>query len=178
MDTEALPYRPCVGIMVINRDGLVWAGHRVSKSINDPESQGRWWQMPQGGIDADEEPKEAALRELEEETGICSVTVLSVSKVWRRYDFEPDHVHLQRGTIYRGQMQRWVAVAFRGEDDEVDIGPKAGVAPEFTEWRWLPMRQLPELVAAFKRGVYVDVVGEFAHLGAARPIDGELARRP
>jgi len=164
MRTETLAYRPCVGVMVLNRDRLVWAGHRVSRSPLDPEGQDRWWQMPQGGIDAGEDPAQAALRELEEETGIRSVGPLAVSKGWHRYDFPPEHVSLQRGTVYRGQMQRWIAVGFQGRDEEVDIGPKAGLAPEFTEWRWLPMHELPKLVAPFKRKVYADVIGEFAHL--------------
>ncbi len=161
-------YRPCVGIMVLNRDGLVWAGHRISRSRRDPEGQDRWWQMPQGGIDASEDPAKAALRELEEETGIRSVTPLAVSRDWRSYDFPPEHVGLQRALVYRGQTQRWIAVRFTGKDEEVDIGAKPGIAPEFTQWRWLPMRELPSLVAPFKRAVYTEVVREFAHLQGSR----------
>jgi putative (di)nucleoside polyphosphate hydrolase len=159
-----LPYRPCVGIMMLNRDGLVWAGHRMSRSPRDPEGQGRWWQMPQGGIDADEHPVDAGLRELEEETGIRGATLLAVSKHWRRYDFVAEHVSLQRGTVFRGQIQRWIAVRFSGRDEEVDIEAKAGTAPEFSEWRWVAMLELPKLVAPFKCEVYTDVVREFAHL--------------
>jgi putative (di)nucleoside polyphosphate hydrolase len=157
-------YRACVGIMVLNRQGLVWAGHRVSKSHRDPEGQERWWQMPQGGIDASEDPAAAALRELEEETGMRSVTLLATSRDWRSYDFPPELVALQRGIIFRGQTQRWIAVRFKGPDEEIDIAAKAGITPEFDAWRWLPMGELPALVAPFKRAVYTDVVAEFSNL--------------
>ena len=174
-----LPYRPCVGIMMLNRDGLVWAGHRMSRSPRDPEGQGRWWQMPQGGIDADEHPVDAGLRELEEETGIRGATLLAVSKHWRRYDFVAEHVSLQRGTVFRGQIQRWIAVRFTGRDEEVDIEAKARYrARVHASGAGSPMRELPSLVAPFKREVYTDVVREFAHL-QSRGREGRLAsRRP
>ena len=162
-------YRPCVGIMVLNRDGPgVDRPTAINAPRRAPRARHRWWQMPQGGIDASEDPAKAALRELEEETGIRSVTPLAVSRDWRSYDFPPEHVGLQRALVYRGQTQRWFAVRFTGKDEEVDIGAKPGIAPEFTQWRWLPMRELPSLVAPFKRAVYTEVVREFAHLQGSR----------
>src|SRR5436190_23047484 len=123
MQSEPLAYRPCVGVMVLNRDGRVWIGRRPDAPA-EPEGPGTWWQMPQGGIDASEDPTKAALRELEEETGIRSAALLAVSRDWRSYDFPPEHVGLQRALVYRGQTQRWIAVRFTGKGEEVDIGAK------------------------------------------------------
>jgi putative (di)nucleoside polyphosphate hydrolase len=93
-----------------------------------------------------------------------SVTLLATSRDWRGYDFPPELVALQRGIIFRGQTQRWIAVRFTGPDEEIDIAAKAGITPEFDAWRWLPMGELPALVAPFKRAVYTDVVAEFSNL--------------
>jgi putative (di)nucleoside polyphosphate hydrolase len=147
---------------VFNRAGLVWAGHRVSRSRRDPEGQERWWQMPQGGIDASEAVVPAALRELEEETGIRSARILGVSDGWHRYEFPAGLANMQRGIVYRGQLQRWIAAGFEGSDAEIDIGGRAGVAPEFTQWRWVAIGELPKMVVAFKRKVYTDVLTEFS----------------
>ena len=163
----ALPYRPCVGIMVLSCDGLVWAGNRAWAHSNDAEGPESWWQMPQGGVDANEDLDRAALRELAEETGIRSVSILAASRGWYVYDFPPQFVGRQRGTVYRGQRQKWFAVRFLGDDDEIDISAGPDALPEFTQWRWLPMGELAKLVAPFKRQVYTEVVAEFARWGAS-----------
>jgi putative (di)nucleoside polyphosphate hydrolase len=160
---SSLPYRPCVGTMVLNRDGLVFIGRRTE----GPEHVDltHVWQMPQGGIDEGEEPYPAALRELAEETSIRSVEKLGEIPDWLHYDLPPELVkHAWKGR-YRGQKQKWYALAFTGDDSEIDIvHPAGGHEPEFVEWRWEPMRNLPDLVIPFKRAVYQRVVDAFAHL--------------
>ena len=161
-----LPYRPCVGIMVLNRDGLVWAGHRVSRSPHDPEGQDRWWQMPQGGIDAREDPAAAAVRELEEETGIRSVEIVAESPGWYSYDLPVELRPKAWGGRYRGQRQKWFAVRFTGAEDEIAL-VRPGHPQEFDRWRWAGIDELVGLIVPFKRAVYEQVVGDFAAL--ARP---------
>jgi len=160
-------YRPCVGIMVINRSGLVWVGLRADMP-NEPEGPGQWWQMPQGGIDRDENPRAAALRELYEETRIRSVAVIGESSLWHTYDLPPDLVGKAWGGRWRGQKQKWYAVRFLGNDDEIDIAPEPGHDPEFQQWKWVPTTELVSSVVLFKREVYRAVVDEFAPL--AHPI--------
>jgi putative (di)nucleoside polyphosphate hydrolase len=158
---ESLPYRPCVGLAVFNRDGLVFIGRR----INGPEHVDpvHVWQMPQGGIDAGEEPWPAAKRELYEETNIRSVEKLGSSKEWLCYDIPPEIAGQAWNGKYRGQCQQWYALRFTGKDTEIDIAqPAGGHKPEFVEWRWEPLRNLPDLVVPFKRAVYEQVVKEFA----------------
>ena len=139
---ESLPYRPCVGLAVFNRDGLVFIGRR----INGPEHVDavHVWQMPQGGIDAGEEPWPAAKRELYEETNIRSVEKLGGSKEWLCYDIPREIVGQAWNGKYRGQCQKWYALRFTGKDSEIDIAhPAGGHKPEFVEWRWEPLRQPP-----------------------------------
>ena len=160
---ENLPYRPCVGIMVLNRDGRVFIGRR----FNGPEHVDltHVWQMPQGGLDPGEDPFKAALRELAEETSIRSVELLAESSGWLAYDLPPDVAAQAWGGRYRGQTQKWYALRFTGEDSEIDVvNPAGGHKPEFAEWRWEPMRNLADIVIGFKRKVYEQVVAEFAHL--------------
>ena len=160
---EDLPYRPCVGTMVLNRDGLVFIGRR----FNGPEHVDltHVWQMPQGGLDPGEDPFKAALRELAEETSIRSVELLAESSGWLAYDLPPDVAAQAWGGRYRGQTQKWYALRFTGEDSEIDVvNPAGGHKPEFAEWRWEPMRNLADIVIGFKRKVYEQVVAEFAHL--------------
>lgn len=155
-------YRPCVGIMVFNRDGLVWAGRRAGAS-SDAERPGGWWQMPQGGIDAGEEPPRAALRELHEETNITSARIVAELADWHHYDLPSHLIGKAWGGRYRGQRQKWFAVRFEGADGEIDIA-RPGHKREFLEWRWVAIGDLLDLVVPFKRTVYAAVVREFAGL--------------
>jgi putative (di)nucleoside polyphosphate hydrolase len=163
---EDLPYRPCAGITLINRDGLVFIGRRASGPEHIDETH--VWQMPQGGIDPNEDPYRAALRELYEETNVRSVEKLGEIGEWLTYDIPRDIVGAAWHGKYRGQKQKWYALRFTGEDAEIDIAqPGGGHEPEFIAWRWENLRELPTLVVPFKRQLYERVVKEFA--GFARP---------
>jgi putative (di)nucleoside polyphosphate hydrolase len=155
-----LPYRPCVGIMLINRDGLVWIGRRRPKWAEDRSAH--IWQMPQGGIAAGEGELAAALRELEEETGVHSVEVLAEAPRWLSYDLPEELLGVALKGRYRGQRQRWFAMRFTGDEDEVDITPRRGQKAEFDAWRWAAVDELSDLVVPFKRQIYREVVAEFA----------------
>ncbi len=155
-----LPYRPCVGIMLINRRGLVWVGRRRPKWAGDKSAH--IWQMPQGGIDAGEAAEEAALRELEEETGVTSVELLAQAPGWFTYDLPDELLGIALKGRYRGQRQKWFAMRFKGEETEIDIAPRRGHKAEFDDWRWAPAAELPRLIMPFKRQVYSDVVATFA----------------
>jgi putative (di)nucleoside polyphosphate hydrolase len=159
-------YRPCVGIMVLNRAGLVWIGQR-SDAPGDAEGRGAWWQMPQGGIDDGEDPERAALRELHEETGMKTVEVVASVASWLTYDLPPELLGKAWGGRYRGQKQRWFLVRFSGPESEINIAPAAGHQREFDAWRWAPAGELMELIVPFKRPVYAAVIAEFGPL--ARP---------
>jgi putative (di)nucleoside polyphosphate hydrolase len=174
-DVSKRVYRPCVGIMVVNRRGQVWIGRRADGS-GEPEGRGSWWQMPQGGIDEHEDPRTAALRELREETGIRTVEVIAETPGWLYYDLPPDLVGKAWGGRWRGQKQKWFLMRFLGPDEEVNITPAAGHQIEFETWRWAPVSELVELIVPFKREVYRAVVAEFAPL--AKPIPDEMAGRP
>ena len=163
MRFEDLPYRPCVGLMVLNRDGKVFVGRR----IEGPEHVDltHVWQMPQGGIDPGEQPWPAALRELHEETNIGSVERLGEIAEWLKYDIPREIVGLAWKGKYRGQKQKWFEMRFTGSDSEIDIAHPAGAhQAEFAAWRWEPMQNIPDLVVPFKRAVYERVVREFRHL--------------
>jgi putative (di)nucleoside polyphosphate hydrolase len=159
---EDLPYRPCVGTMVLNRAGRVFIGRRTA----GPEHIDlvHAWQMPQGGVDPGEDPWPAALRELYEETNIRSVERLGEIAEWLSYDLPPDLVGQAWKGKYRGQTQKWYALRFTGDDSEIDVATPGGGAhePEFVEWRWEPMRNLAELVVPFKRPTYERIVQEFS----------------
>jgi putative (di)nucleoside polyphosphate hydrolase len=168
MDISKLGYRLNVGIMVLNRDGLVWVGSRAD-TPSDPEGPGQWWQMPQGGIDDGEDPAQAALRELWEETGMRTVSTLAESRDWFTYDLPPALIGKAWGGKYRGQRQKWFAVRFEGDEREITIEPQPGHTAEFVSWRWAPARDLPSLIVPFKRDVYTKVLAEFAHLVGGCP---------
>jgi putative (di)nucleoside polyphosphate hydrolase len=147
--------------MVLNRDGLAFIGRR----LDGPEhvDATHVWQMPQGGIDPGEEPYPAALRELYEETNIRSVERLGEIPEWLSYDIPRDIVGQAWNGKYRGQTQKWYALRFTGDESEIDIAhPAGGHEPEFVEWRWEPLENLPALVVPFKRATYERVVKEFA----------------
>lgn len=151
-----LPYRPCVGVMLINRDGGVFVGQR-----NDRFEDA--WQMPQGGVDKGEDPRDAALRELWEETGVRSdlVEILAETDGWLPYDLPHDIVPRIWKGRFRGQEQKWYLMRFLGTDDQVDIATEH---PEFTRWRWQDPGQLVARIVPFKREVYARVLSEFAPL--------------
>ena len=163
---DDLPYRRCVGVMVLNHDGLVWAGRRIPEGNSEYDGSPQLWQMPQGGIDKGEDPLEAAYRELYEETGIETVSLLEQSRDWINYDLPPHLIGIGLKGKYRGQTQRWFAFRFEGDEREIRINPPPGDhAAEFDAWEWKPMDELPGLIIPFKRTVYERVVSEFAHLG-------------
>jgi len=164
-----LPYRPCVGVMVLNRDGLVWAGRRIAKADSEMAGTSRLWQMPQGGIDKGEEPLEAAWRELFEETGIRSASFIAEAPNWVTYDLPDELIGIALKGKFRGQKQRWFAFRFEGKDAEIAINPPpAGHKAEFDAWAWKEMSELPELIVPFKRKVYGEVIAAFRHLAGAR----------
>ena len=147
-------------MMVINRAGLVFIGRRT----DGPEhvDATNVWQMPQGGIDEDEDSYEAALRELYEETSIRSVQKLGEIAQWLTYDLPSEVAKKAWKGKYRGQKQKWYALRFTGKESEINIDdPGGGHKPEFVEWRWVEMRELPGLVIPFKRQTYERVVKEF-----------------
>ncbi|MBX9591797.1 MAG: RNA pyrophosphohydrolase [Hyphomonadaceae bacterium] len=162
MASDPLLYRPCVGIMVLNRSGRVWIGRRHD-APGEPEGPGAWWQMPQGGIDENEDPAKAALRELVEETGMRSVDIVGQSPGWYTYDLPSGLQPRAWGGRYRGQKQKWFAMRFTGHDGEVVLD-RPGHKPEFDAWRWADLDELLGLIVPFKREVYAQVVREFAPL--------------
>jgi putative (di)nucleoside polyphosphate hydrolase len=159
---EDLPYRPCVGCTVFNKIGLVFIGRRASGPEHIDETH--VWQMPQGGIDKGEAPWPAALRELYEETNISSIEQLGSVDDWLTYDIPREIAGQAWGGRYRGQTQKWFALRFTGVDGEIDIATPGGGQhdPEFVDWRWEPLVNLPKLVVPFKRPVYERIVREFA----------------
>jgi putative (di)nucleoside polyphosphate hydrolase len=160
---ESLPYRRCAGLAVFNRGGLVFIGRRIDgpEHVDDTHV----WQMPQGGIDPGEDPWPAALRELYEETNIQSVEKVGEIEEWLSYDIPRAIVGKAWGGKYRGQTQKWYALRFIGDPDEIDIAhPAGGHDPEFVEWRWEPLVNLPAMIVPFKRRVYERVVQEFSGL--------------
>jgi len=150
---SSLPYRPCAGVMLVNQQGLIFAGQRI-------DNPGPAWQMPQGGIDNGEDPREAALRELWEETGVPAelVTVEAQTADWLPYDLPHDLVpNIWKGR-YRGQMQHWFLMRFSGQDSDVNIETDH---PEFSRWRWMTAEDLIQSIVPFKRDLYKQVIAEF-----------------
>lgn len=153
---DDLPYRPCVGVMLINREGLVFVGRRIDQTMEG-------WQMPQGGIDAGETPEQAALRELKEEIGTNNARILRAMDEWLAYDLPPHLLGVALQGKYRGQRQKWIAMRFEGDDSEIDIQTEE---PEFAAWKWLAIEALPRLVVPFKRDTYSKVLAAFEDLAA------------
>lgn len=153
MDASTLPYRPCVGVVLTNPAGLIFAGRRI-------DSAAPAWQMPQGGIDKDEKPRAAALRELTEETGVApsAVEVLAKTPDWLTYDLPPELLGKVWGGKYRGQRQKWFLMRFLGSDSDIDITREH---PEFSEWRWIGADEMVAAIVPFKREIYSAVVTQF-----------------
>jgi len=151
---SGLPYRPAAGVMLLNRAGKVFVGQRI-------DNLAEAWQMPQGGLDPEEEPRAAALRELREETGIVPslVTILAQARRDLLYDLPDDLVGKLWHGRYRGQRQAWFLARFLGTDADVNI---ATPEPEFRAWKWAEPGDLPDLIVPFKRKLYQDVLHEFA----------------
>ena len=163
---DAGQYRPCVGIMLLNAEGLVFIGKRRVKRPMDGTDH--LWQMPQGGIDPGEDPYEAALRELAEETSVTSTGRLAEAPEWYSYDLPVDASRRAWRGRYRGQRQKWFALRFTGAEREINVAaPTGGFKPEFETWRWARMETLPELIIPFKRPVYEKVVAAFGRFAAA-----------
>ncbi len=152
-----LPYRRCVGIMLINSEGKVWIGDRIGYSDDSHDTA---WQMPQGGIDKGEEPATAALRELAEEAGTDKAEIVRESEHWYNYDLPKEIVGKALKGKYRGQTQRWFLLRFTGKDSDIDI--TADDHQEFSAWRWANIDELESLIVPFKREVYAQVVAEFS----------------
>lgn len=143
-------YRPCVGVMLVNRDGLVFVGQRIGLTEDA-------WQMPQGGVDKGEAPADAALRELKEEVGTAKARIVAESTGWIDYDLPPEFIGKRWRGKYRGQSQKWFACLFEGEDSDIRLDTEH---PEFSDWRWVELDALSGLIIAFKRDVYRAVVAE------------------
>ncbi len=152
-ERNALPYRPCVGVVLFNAKQLIFVGQRIDMAQEA-------WQMPQGGIDRDEAPRDTALRELEEETGIAPhlVELLAETEQWLRYDLPPELIGRVWQGRYRGQEQKWFAARFLGTNADIDI---ATAHPEFRAWRWSGADELCANAIPFKRALYEAVISEF-----------------
>lgn len=150
---DHLPYRPCVGAMLVNPHGLVFVGQRL-------DSSSEAWQMPQGGVDPGEDPDDAVVRELGEEIGIAPHHASVIRRSAGLYDYDlPDHLLGKMwGGRYRGQRQRWYLMRFEGRDEDVNIATKH---PEFGAWQWVEPQRLVSLIVPFKRELYAAVVEEF-----------------
>jgi len=138
--------------MLLNRQGEVF----VARRLDTPTTSA--WQMPQGGIDAGETPRQAAMRELREETGTAAAEILAESRGWLQYDLPVELAGSIWGGRYRGQRQKWFIMRFTGTDDEINLATEH---PEFDAWQWVVPTSLPELIVPFKRQLYIDILTEF-----------------
>ena len=153
-----LPYRPNVGAVLFNRDGLIFVARRAD--MPNAEGPAGGWQLPQGGIDEGEDPSVAIFRELEEEIGTRNAELIGEHPDWLTYDLPPNLLGIAWRGQYRGQRQRWFAMRFTGQDSDIrlDLDPH----PEFDAWRWVPLAELPSLAVPFKRAIYDTLTTSFA----------------
>jgi len=158
---ELAAYRPGIGIMLLNSDGLAFVGHRIRMPVGLAK-----WQMPQGGIDASETPRQAALRELREEIGTDRADILAESRGWFHHDVPDEIAREMMGGRYRGNRQKWFAMRFTGTDADINLATEH---PEFDAWKWVSLQRLPELVVPFMRRLYLDVLAEFRAFWSERP---------
>jgi putative (di)nucleoside polyphosphate hydrolase len=159
-DPATLPYRPCAGVMLLNRKGEVFVGQRFDTTIEA-------WQMPQGGIDPGEDALDAAYRELWEETGVvrAAVELIAAPDEELQYDLPDDLIGKVWKGKWRGQRQRWFLFRLTAGDEAIDI---ATAEPEFRAWRWIAADQLPDVIVPFKRALYIRLLELFApHLARA-----------
>ena len=164
--TNDKPYRPNAGIALFNGSGRVLIGRRFRDDGPEIILPGFEWQMPQGGIDADEDPRKAMMRELWEETGVVSASYLGETD-WLSYEFPPFEGE-HRLARFRGQRQKWFALRFTGSDDEIDpLTPRNGQSAEFDRWRWERLDRVADLVVPFRREVYLTVARQFAEFAAS-----------
>ncbi|HLO78333.1 MAG TPA: RNA pyrophosphohydrolase [Magnetospirillum sp.] len=145
------PYRPNVGLVLFNAQGLVFTARRIDTAETA-------WQFPQGGIDDGEDPRTAAMRELEEEIGTAKAEIIGESSGWYSYDLPPDVADKWHKGRWRGQTQKWFALKFLGTDADIDIATEH---PEFAEWRWMKLADVPGVIVPFKRALYQQVAAEF-----------------
>jgi putative (di)nucleoside polyphosphate hydrolase len=157
-----LPYRPCVGIVLLNKQGLVWIGRRIAKWEGDTSPS--LWQMPQGGIDEGENPRQAAMRELEEETGTRHAEIIAECDQWLTYDLPKEALGIGLKGKFRGQTQKWFAMKFLGDDADINIDAPMGAKAEFDDWKWVPLEETVKRIVEFKRPIYQELVKEFSRL--------------
>ncbi len=160
-------YRACVGVVLLNPEGFVFIGRRRNKRLKEHVAKGHEWQMPQGGIDEGEEPYAAALRELREETNVSSVSLIAEAPEWYTYDLPAPVAQQSWKGRFQGQRQKWFAFRFEGHESEINIHtPEGGHRPEFDDWRWERLSNMPDLIIPFKRQVYEQVSAVFAPFAA------------
>lgn len=159
---QDMPYRPNVGAVLFNRQGLVFVARRAE--LPKAEAPAGVWQLPQGGIDANENPRSAVLRELMEEIGTNDAEIIGEHPDWLTYDLPPHLVGVALGGKYRGQRQRWIALRFLGEDSDIRLD--AHPIKEFDIWRWEKLSEIPKLAVDFKREIYETLAVSFARFAA------------
>jgi len=160
-----LPLRPNAGAVLFNRRGLVFVARRAD--LPNAEGAPGGWQLPQGGIDGNEAPRAAVLRELAEEIGTDRFRIIGEHPDWLTYDLPPDLIGIALGGHFRGQRQRWFALRFLGEDRDIRLDRDPH--PEFDAWRWAPLPELPALAVAFKRAIYETLASSFIRFAVAEP---------